>query len=223
MTLSKKQKIGLSALIIVGLILIGYFGIRYGLFSRAVSLVNENTPVPLFIVLMIILPIFGVPVSPFLVVLGIKFGLAAGIALMVIIMPIHMMISFALAKVAGNFIRAVLSRKNYVIPQVPPDRQIRFSFLVTAVPLLPYAVKNFLLPLAGIPFRLYLGMNWGCQAILASPAVVLGSSMADLNPVMFIVAIAGLVIVYLVVSRIETKYGKHVDLKTEKNESIASS
>lgn len=213
MILSKKQTIGLAAVIIAGIILMaGYAAGSRDMLVRIISLTNENTPTPLFITLFVILPIFGFPISLFLLVLGIKFGLVAGIALMAIIMPIHMIVSFALAKIAGDLIRSILSRGSYIIPQVPPDKQVRFAFLIAAVPGLPYAVKNFLLPLAGIPFRLYLGMNWGCQAVMAVPAVILGTSVADLNPLMFISAIAGLVVIYLVISRIEKKHGKHNDL-----------
>ncbi len=221
MKFSTRHKLLLAAGL-AGIILIGYAAVNREVIVQTISLVNENTPAPLFIALMIILPIFGVPISLFLLVLGIKFGLAAGLALMVIIMPIHMIISFALTKVAGDLIRAVLSRGSYIIPQIPADKQIRFSFLVSAVPLLPYAAKNFLMPLAGVPFRLYLGMNWACQAMLAVPTVVLGSSIADLNPGLFVAAIAGLIVVYLAVSRIEKRYGKHVDFKSERDNGVTA-
>ncbi|MEW6076409.1 MAG: hypothetical protein AB1724_01210 [Thermodesulfobacteriota bacterium] len=214
MSLTRKQIVLLGA-ILTAVMLGGYAITHRDQIVQMISLVNENTPAPLFIALMIILPIFGVPISLFLLVLGIKFGLTAGLLLMFLVMPIHMTVSFALTKVAGELIQNVLFRGKYVIPQVPADRRVRFSFLVAALPLLPYAAKNFFLPLAGVPFRLYLGMNWACQATLAIPAVVLGSSIGDLNPAMFMAAVAGLLAIYLIIGRIEKKYGKHVDFKEE--------
>jgi uncharacterized membrane protein YdjX (TVP38/TMEM64 family) len=222
MRLSKTLKICLAALLVIGLGLLGYAVISHDILAKIISLVDENTPAYLFIILMILLPTFGFPLSPFLLVLGIKFGLAGGIALMVLIMPIHMLISFALTKIADDFIRTLLSRGSYVIPKVPADKQIRFTFLIASIPVLPYPIKNFLLPLAGISFPVYMSMNWGCQAVMAIPAVVLGSSVADLNPVMFIAAVAGLVAVYLVISWIEKKYGKQVALKAEENRKITT-
>ena len=88
--------------------------------------------------------------------------------------------------------------------------------MIASIPVAPYAIKNFLLALAGIPFRIYLSMNWGCQAVLATPSVILGGSIADLNPIMFLGALTGLVAIYLVVNRIEKKFGKQVDVKMEK-------
>lgn len=222
MRLSKTVKISLAAILIIGLGFLGYVVISHDILAEMISLVDESTPTTWFIVLMIILPTFGFPLSPFLLVLGIKFGLAEGIALMVLTMPIHMIISYALTRVADDFIRAVLSRGSYVIPQVPADKQIRFSFVVASIPVLPYAVKNFLLPLAGISFPVYICMNWSCQAVMAIPAVVLGSSVADLNPMMFIAAVAGMVTVYLIISGIEKKYGKQVELKAEENRNITA-
>ena len=222
MRLSKTLKICLAALLVIGLGLLGYAVISHDILAKIISLVDENTPAYLFIILMILLPTFGFPLSPFLLVLGIKFGLAGGIALMVLIMPIHMLISFALTKIADDFIRTLLSRGSYVIPKVPADKQIRFTFLIASIPVLPYPIKNFLLPLAGISFPVYMSMNWGCQAVMAIPAVVLGSSVADLNPVMFIAAVVGLVAVYLVISWIEKKYGKQVALKAEENRKITT-
>jgi uncharacterized membrane protein YdjX (TVP38/TMEM64 family) len=216
MSLTGKQKVLLGA-VAAGVALAAYALAHRHQIAQVISLVNENTPVPLFLALMVVLPIFGVPISLFLLVLGIKFGLTAGLCLMVLVMPIHMTVSFLLTKVAGELVQNVLFRGKYIIPQVPPDKRVRFSFLVAALPLLPYAAKNFFLPLAGIPFRLYLGMNWGCQATLAIPAVVLGSSIADLNPAMFMAAVAGLLTIYLVIGRIEKKYGKQVDIKKEEN------
>jgi len=211
---SKKQILGLAVAAAV-IALMGYAAVKYDMIPKMISLVNEGTPTPLFITLMIILPIFGFPLSPFLLALGIKFGTLTGIGLMVACMPIHMIVSFGLVKVAGNFLEALLSRRNYTIPQISADKQIRFTFVIAAIPVAPYAVKNFLLALAGIPFRLYLSMNWGCQAVLATPAVILGGSIADFDPLLFLAAIAGLLVIYLVVNRIEKKYGRNVDLKME--------
>lgn len=227
MTTTNRKKLLLAAMLIA-LVPIGYFAVKYNLIVQMISLVDKNTPTPLFIALMIILPIFGAPISIFLIVLGIKFGLAPGLALMVFVMPIHMIASYVLTKIARNLIQAILLRGSYVIPQVPADRQVRFSFLVAALPVLPYPVKNCFLPLAGIPFKIYLALNWPCQAVLAVPAVVLGRSIhevvdkgskatwTDLDPVALGAAVAGYITIYLIISRIEKKYGKQVDFKEEK-------
>ncbi|MFP4446482.1 MAG: hypothetical protein ACLFPD_09600 [Desulfosudaceae bacterium] len=206
-------------LITVALLAVAGFAwavVRLDLLPGLVDQINTNTPTSVFILLFLVLPIFGFPMTPFLLVLGLKFGIAAGLVLLVVTMPLHMAISFALANLADSLISRILTRTRYSIPQVPPDKRLRFSFLVAAIPVAPYAVKNFLLPLAGIPFRTYLSVNWPCQAVLCVPAVVLGSSLATLNIPLFGGAVAAIVLVYLVVSRIEKKYSRQVNLmKTE--------
>ncbi len=214
---TRKQKTLLVVLALVALAGIAYFAFKSSIIRDTVILINARTPTPLFLLLMVILPVFGFPLSVFLVALGIKFGLATSLLIMFAIMPLHLGMSYGLARIAGNIIQRILAKKDYQIPQIPPHRHLRFCFLVAAIPVAPYAVKNYLLPLAGIPFWIYLGMNWVCQGLLAVPAVVLGNSLADLNPVMFISAIAAIIIIYLLISRLERKYGKQVDLKASTN------
>lgn len=198
--------------------LAAYAALRMELLSAAVEQINAHTPTPIFLLLLVLLPIFGFPMTPFLLVMGIKFGLGPGLALLFLVMPVHMSVSFALARLADKLLKKTLARIGYAIPRVPPDKRLRFSFLVSAIPVAPYAVKNFLLPLAGIPFRLYLSINWPCQGILSIPAVILGSSLATLNLPLLAAAIAAIIIIYMIISRIEKRYSNQVELKKTKEE-----
>ena len=172
--------------------------------------IGQNTPAPLFIVLMIILPIFGVPISIFLVLAGIKFGAAGGLALVAVVMPIHFLTAYFLVKFAREPVEKFLNRFHYKIPQVPPSKQIRYCFLLVALPGLPYAVKNYLPPIVGVPFGPYFLMNLACQYLGCLPMVVMGGALTEMNFKLIVVGIAIFAVLYLLISYLEKKYSDQV-------------
>ena len=87
--------------------------------------------------------------------------------------------------------------KNYQIPEVPEDKELIFSFFTLTFPVFPYAAKLFLLPLAGVKFRYCFWLNWAIQGVMCIPFVLLGRSAADLNVMMFGVAIAVIVVMFI--------------------------
>jgi len=74
--LKYKISIALAALLVIT-ITAGLL-IKYDLFHQVTALINENTPAKLFIPLMVFLPLMGVPLSFFLLLIGIKFGALNG-------------------------------------------------------------------------------------------------------------------------------------------------
>jgi len=78
-------------------VLLLYALVRLELIQQVTALINKNTPVPLFLGLMLVLPMIGVPISVFIFVLGIKFGIGYGILLLALIMPFHILGSYAIA------------------------------------------------------------------------------------------------------------------------------
>ncbi|MFW5902194.1 MAG: hypothetical protein ACOCTS_04035, partial [Thermodesulfobacteriota bacterium] len=123
----------------VGLAVAGlYVLMRLELIQQATAIINKNTPAPLFLGLMLVLPMIGVPISVFIFVLGIKFGIGYGILLLALIMPFHILGSYAIALGIRQPIRNFLvRRRNYQIPEIPEDKMAWFSFLFLVVPVLP--------------------------------------------------------------------------------------
>ncbi|MFW6241505.1 MAG: hypothetical protein ACOC98_12960, partial [Thermodesulfobacteriota bacterium] len=148
--------IGLLVLVAVAIYLI----FRFDLLSRSVQYLDEDMPNWLFLVLIAILPIFGAPFSPFLILAGIKFGAVGGLALLMALMPFQILVSYGIANLLNRQLRQIFERFGYRVPQIPENRAALFSFIWLAIPGAPYAVKNFALPLAGAPFRHCLWMNW---------------------------------------------------------------
>lgn len=193
--LKYKIFIGLAAsvFIVAGV----YIFIEYELFQKVTALINENTPAELFITLMIFLPLVGVPLSVFIFLLGMKFGLLYGILLLEIMLPIHMLTAYLLAHVVRKPIENYLiKQKNYQLPKVPAKKALVYSFLFLVFPAFPYSVKIYMLPLAGVRFRYCFWLNWAVQGILCIPFVLLGKSAADLNAVMFGITILIFIVMY---------------------------
>ena len=175
-----------------------YLMMRFNLIQQATALINKNTPTHFFLLLMLVLPLVGVPLSVFIFVLGMKFGIGYGILILEIIMPLHILASYLIARTVRQPIKNFLvKRLNYHIPEIPENKVALFSFLLLALPVFPYAVKNYILPLAGIPFRYCMWLNWVIQGTLSIPFVVLGKSTADMNLVLFGITLGVLALLFL--------------------------
>ena len=190
--------------IIIGLAIVAlaaaavYILIACDLFHQVTALVNENTPPELFVGMMVLLPLAGVPLSLFLLFLGAKFGAVMGLLLLEAILPIHMLASYVLAHaVRKPLVYYLVNRRNYQIPVVPERKALMFSFFFLAFPAFPYAVKLYLLPLAGVKFRYCFWLNWAVEGILCIPFVLLGKAAMDLNAEMFGITLVIFIILYI--------------------------
>lgn len=199
-----------AALILVavcgaGLYLLFYFD----LYHQITALVNERTPTGPFIALMLVLPMAGVPMSIFLFLLGIKFGIGYGLLILEIIMPLQMLIAYGVTR----FFRApvekyLVVKKGYQIPRIPPDRVLVLSAFFLAFPGVPYAAKLYLLPLAAVPFSYCFWLNWGINGIVSIPFVMLGKSAVDMNAVLFGLTLALCLLLLLVLKWVQSRYGE---------------
>ena len=176
--LKYKILIGLAAFVLIAAGV--YIFIEYELFQLIISLINEKTPAELFIVLMIVLPMIGVPFSIFILLLAVKFGVLNGILLLEIVLPLQMLIAyFLVVSIRRPIENYLINKKHYQLPRIPQDKELIFSFLYLAFPL-PYAPKIYLLPLAGVPFRYCFWLNWAVQGTLCIPFVLAGKSAVNI-------------------------------------------
>jgi uncharacterized membrane protein YdjX (TVP38/TMEM64 family) len=196
-----------------------YLIFKHDLLSRSVSYLDETMPAGLFLTLFAVLPIFGAPFSPFLILAGIKFGVWGGLGLLMAAMPVHMLVTFGIAHLLHRQLRRFMERFGYTVPEIPSERAALYSFIWLALPGMPYAVKNFALPLAGVPFRHCLWMNWAVQGVYAVGFVVLGRSAAEMNAAIFLAAIALLGGAYGLVRWLKRRYHAEVERMAEGEES----
>jgi uncharacterized membrane protein YdjX (TVP38/TMEM64 family) len=171
--------------------------------------VNPQTHAGLFLLMFVLLPLVGFPISAFLVLIGVKFGAGYGVLITLAVMPLHLLVSFL---VANSFLRSLLQRcletMNYRLPQLPRERALWFSFVFMAVPGLPYSVKNYVLSLAGAPFRYYFLSGYLVQGAMSIPFVVAGDAVAGEHLVILAVIFIVMVLLYAMVHQLRQRHGK---------------
>jgi uncharacterized membrane protein YdjX (TVP38/TMEM64 family) len=186
-----------------------YFLVRFDLYQQITAVVNERTPAGLFIAAMLVLPMVGVPMSIFLFLLGIKFGMGWGLLILEVVMPLQILVAYGVVRIFRASLESYLVvKKGYQIPRVPPDRVLVFSVFFLAFPGVPYAPKLYLLPLAAVPFNYCFWLNWGIQGTLSIPFVMLGKSAADMNAALFGLTLALCLFLVLVLKWVRKRYGE---------------
>ncbi len=113
--------------------------------------------------LMAILPVFGFPIGLVYLVAGARYGLLGGGVVVAIMTTFHLLGSYYVGR---SFLRGpierFLARKNRHLPQVPEDEQVLVCVIAALVPGLPYAMRNYLLVLAGVRLKT---LFWVCLPI----------------------------------------------------------
>jgi len=193
---TRKMRFILPALAGAALLALALGAWLRGDLARLVSyLVSAEThPMP-FLLMLFLLPLLGFPISVFLVLLGVKFGAATGVLFMLAAMPVHLLVSYLVANsLMRSFVKQCLAKMAYRLPQIPKHNALWFSVVFMAVPGLPYTVKNYVLPLAGTPFRPYFLSGYLVQGAMGIPMVVAGTAAAGQHGLLlggvFIVMIA---------------------------------
>jgi len=139
--------------------------------------INPETGPFLFILFMLVLPVFGVSIVLFLVLAGVKFGAAAGLLVAAITMAVHLLATYGITHslLKGRIDR--LLRLENTAPDLPLGRSPRFAVVFMLVPGVPYAVKNYLLALSGYSLWRYFLIGWTTQVIMGIPLVVFGKAL----------------------------------------------
>lgn len=144
---------------------------------------GESLPPAAFIAAFLVLPLLGFPISIFLVLAGIRFGLVGGMTLAAFGITCHHLASFRLAH--GCFREPVqrrLARAGHTMPSIPSRHRLWFTALFAAIHGPPYIAKLYLLALTDLPFRIYLGIGAPIYILFCLIPVGAGSAIIDFNP-----------------------------------------
>jgi uncharacterized membrane protein YdjX (TVP38/TMEM64 family) len=212
-SITLRLKLLIGVVILAGLTGMIYLQMEYDLYHKIIALIQKDMPMGLFIVLMIFLPLAGAPLSAFIFPLGVKFGLVKGMLILESIIPLHFILAYILAVYLRRAIEKFLvKKKKYQIPTIPEDKMLLYSVLFLACPVFPYAIKLYILPLAGLPFRYYFWLNWLIQGTLCIPFVLLGKSAADLdkstsmaNILVFVLVLVLFLIMFFMLRRVQRR------------------
>lgn len=136
-------------------------------------------PVPFFLALAL-LPLAGVPTTPFFMVAGVTYGIPAGLMGTALALALNLLLSFLIAASGlRKLVTRMLSKTKYKLPDLGRDRGVRFTVAVRMVPAMPNFMKNYVLCVAGVPFRIYFPLSIVISMVYAAPFVVMGESIFD--------------------------------------------
>jgi uncharacterized membrane protein YdjX (TVP38/TMEM64 family) len=155
-------------------------------------------PLPFFAV-MAILPAFGAPISPLLLLAGATFGVRLGLVGSLLALAVNVTGCYFLAHLLRPWISSLLRRSRYNLPNFrDKERGVwRFTLAVKLAPGVPAFVKQYGLGIAGVPFGIYFAMSMLITGAYAVSLVVLGESLFEHNRNRALVAgaIVGLLVI----------------------------
>jgi uncharacterized membrane protein YdjX (TVP38/TMEM64 family) len=148
---------------------------------EAVLAWKRSASPPLFFAAMAILPALGLPLTPFYIVAGATFGVPIGLIGSMIALAVNLTLSYFIARsIPQAWLEGVLSRFGTKLPAFDETSgAIRFSVLVKLTPGVPMLLKNYLLGLSGVPFKVYLLTSLVTALLYAVPLMILGNSLFD--------------------------------------------
>jgi len=161
-------------------------------------LINRETNPILFIGLMTLLPVVGFPMTVFLILVGLKFGTMWGMLITALTMPVHMALSYILARTLfREFLQQLLRKRGYSLPEITSRRALTGVFIFLFLPGLSYALKNYLLAITDIRLRHYLAVNFCAQGVVTLPVAGLGGAAAASNPMAIAIFVAVIAMIAL--------------------------
>lgn len=140
---------------------------------------KEAGPVPFFLALAL-LPLVGVPATPFYLLAGATFGLPTALAGSAAALALHLAISYWLAR---SPLRRTLSRwlekSGRRLPTLERLGAWRFTLIVKFLPGLPPVLKHAAIAVAGVPFPVFFTVCFSVSAFYAAGFILLGESAFD--------------------------------------------
>lgn len=184
------------------LLIIAASGIIFAFYGEFILLwegIKKGKLHPLYLIgAFLFLPIFGFPVTPLLVLMGVRFGSLAGLVLVLAIIPFHLFVAFFIShSVLNKHLQKLLNRLSLTVPTIPEAHRLQYGILFMALPGLAYSAKNYILPLSGLSLFYFMLCAWIAQGLLAVPFVVFGGTASQWGVYLF-PALAVLIVVSLV-------------------------
>jgi len=186
-----------------------YVAVEYNPSAWVTAYINEGTNGYVFAVLMALLPVAGIPISIFLVLVAMIFGLTGGIALTGALMFFHLAATYYLTHTLFRpLVMRLLSRYHVGVLKLPERGARRLAFIFMLFPGLPYSIKNYLLALSGLSFWEYVIIGWTAQFSLSIPFVLLGRAVIKMDPLILGIALALVILAIIGQNFLRRRYKK---------------
>jgi len=135
------------------------------------------------ILAVIILPGFGAPISPILILFGIvmqpKYGVVGACAIGIAAQSLCSIWTYFLsAGVLRDFLRRYVLRDR-TLPELTPRNALRLGFIIRIAPGFPYALQNVVLGVLGLPFKIYLLVSIPVNSLYTIAFIVTGGAIFE--------------------------------------------
>ncbi len=136
-----------------------------------------------FFAAMAVLPVFGVPMSPFALSAGPLFGAQLGTPVIILCGIVAITFNLTVAYwLARRWLRPLLTRLvarlGYTLPQVESGDATDLIVLLRVTPGPPFFVQNYLLGLAEVPFGRYLVISCAVQWSYNAAFILFGDALS---------------------------------------------
>lgn len=131
--------------------------------------------------LLTVLPLVGFPASLLHIAAGIRFGAPLGLALVSLSIALQLLASYAIVhRWRDRFERSRWLAK--VRQRVPKGAHASICIFTVLLPGAPFAAVNYVLPLLGVPLRIYLLCCLPLHTLRSTITVVFGDQSDELTP-----------------------------------------
>jgi len=143
---------------------------------------GRRVPAWLLLVSFVVMPLFGLPISLFLLLVGLRFGFGWGLALTTVAIYFHNFAAYHIAHgLFRNRVRRWLVKQQFGLPAIKVRHQGWFTALFAAVHGPPYFVKLYALALTEVPLRIHLLYGAPTYILFAIPPLAFGNAFAQLG------------------------------------------
>jgi uncharacterized membrane protein YdjX (TVP38/TMEM64 family) len=188
---TRKNRIILWAVVIVAAVVLGTFSHIFHLSTIHAWGTAMNSW--LLFLLILILPLLGMPMSICGILIGAKFGAAYGMAVTAVAVAFHLSASWALARTwLRKPVKKLLQKTRYEMPSLKTGEYAGVCLLTALIPGPSYTFKNYFLALSKLPFGIIFGVGLPANLFAMSPGVLFGSFTGAMNwpKALFLVAYA---------------------------------
>lgn len=208
---------GKIALLFAAAVFAGWFVYTHRAdFSRETLITyGEKLPASAFTAAFLILPLLGCPLGIFLLLAGVRFGLAGGMAVSSVAIIFHHLAAFRIAH--GWFrdpVRHWLDRAGYAIPPIQQKHRHGFTALTAIVRGPPFVAKLYLLALTDIPFRTYFWVGVPIYILFSILPVGAGAALMNFDPTWISVLIGIATLLLLAGFWLRRRYAGKIDNST---------
>lgn len=153
---------------------------------------GNTLPIPVLLAAFLVLPVLGAPISVFLILAGMRFGVVNGMFVSTLCIFFHNAVAYKITH--STFRRPLLrwlERRGRKIPPIKKERQALYTGIFAAVHGPPYVLKIYLLALADIPFRIYLWVGATVYSVFALLPVAAGATATRIEPAWLVALVVG--------------------------------